>query len=83
MPDTLLKRLEQLFEKTRYEAVREAFNVVFGLTQGENFFMGFENRARGLIKDGELPDYRMHPNDERYFWGHTATLLAPATKIGI
>lgn len=83
IPDTLLKRLDQLFEKTRYEAVRGAFNVVFGPTQGEDFFMGFEKRARGLIKDGEMPDYRMHPSDERYFWGHTATMLAPATKIGV
>ena len=58
-----------------------AFSLVFGQTQGEDFFAGFENRARGLIKDGEMPDYHMHPSDERYFWGHTATFLAPPTKI--
>lgn len=83
IPDTLLKRLKQLFENARYEAVREAFSLVFGPTRGEVFFAGFENRARGLISDGELPNYRMHPSDERYFWGHTATLLTQATKIGV
>ncbi|MEK7189836.1 MAG: hypothetical protein AAB666_02540 [Patescibacteria group bacterium] len=81
IPDALLRRLKQLFENARYEAVKEAFSLVFGQTQGEDFFAGFENRARGLIKDGEMPDYHMHPSDERYFWGHTATFLAPPTKI--
>ena len=81
IPEPLLKQLNGLFEESRYGAIREAFNLVLGPTQSEDFFMGFEKRARGLIKNGELPDYYMHPSDERYFWGHTATFLAPPTKI--
>lgn len=81
LPEPLLKQLNGLFKESRYDAIKEAFNLVLGQTQSEDFFIGFEKRARGLIKNGELPDYRMHPSDEKYFWGHTATFLAPPTKI--
>lgn len=88
LPEALLERLANLDkDKTRYHLIKQAFNLVFGEGRGEIFFSGFTKRVQELIKKEELPDYRMHSGDEKYFWGHAATVFAPpspdATKIGI
>lgn len=87
LPDALLERLFVLCkDKTRYQLIKQAFNLVFGEGRDEIFFNGFEKRVQELVEKQELPDYHMHPGDEKYFWGHAATVFAPpsssATKIG-
>ncbi len=76
LPEPLLGRLANMIEdQRRYQIIKEAFNLVFGLARGNVFFGEFEKRIRELVKTGEFPDYRMYPNDEKYFWGHAATVI--------